>query len=200
VIPWQSVIAANLLSGLVLMAYLNLALRSPQPLGLAALKAHPQLSRGLMTGLLGAITVAVWFFLLDLVTGHPFATPGALGSALLFGASNAEGAALNLGVVAAYTVVHLLAFGVAGMVFVLIAEQIETSPSFVLLACLTAIVLEGVVLGALTLGAQWVLGSVGMWEMFIANLLAVGSMGWYVWATHPVLRHRLRGEPISVRI
>jgi len=200
VIPWQHVTGANLLSGLVLMAYLHRAVRSEQPLGLASLRGYPQLARGLITGLLGAATVAVWFFLLDLVTGHPFSTPGALGSALLFGASNAQGAALNLGVVAAYTVVHIAAFAVAGVVFVTITEQIERSPSFLLLAVMTVIVLEGVVVAALALGAQSVLGALGMWSVLVGNVLAVAAMGWYVWRTHPMLRQKLRGEPLSVRV
>src|SRR2546425_1752977 len=199
VIPWPHVIAANIVSGLVLMAYLNRAERVGVPLGLAGLKAYPQLTRGLITGLLGAAVVAVFFFFFDLVARHPFAPPRALGFALLFGPSNHAAYDIRLGVVAAATVVHGIAFAVAGVVFVTITEQIERSPSFLLLAVMTVIVLEGVVVAALALGAQWALGAWGVWLTLVANLLAVGSMGWYVWATHPVLRQKLRGEPLSVR-
>src|SRR5216117_2820931 len=80
--------AANVLSGFVLMAYLHRASRNEGPFWLAALKGHPLLARGLITGLVGAVAVAVWFFVLDVVTGHPLRTPAALGSALLLGASN----------------------------------------------------------------------------------------------------------------
>jgi hypothetical protein len=200
IIPWQHVIGANLVSGIVLMTYLHRASRADLPLGLASLKQHPLLSRGLMTGLVGAAVVALWFFFLDVSAGAPFTTPVALGSALLFGASNADSAALNLGVVAAYTVVHVVAFAIAGVIFVLVAEQIERSPSFLLLAILTAIVLDALVVTGLALGAQWVLGTLGIWSVFVANLLAVGSMGWYVWQTHPVLRYRLRAQPVHVKI
>ena len=41
----------------------------------------------------------------------------------------------------------------------------------------------------LALGADWVLGAVGVWSVLTANLLAVLSMAWYVWRTHPTLRH-----------
>lgn len=199
-IPWQHVIGANLVAGLVLMSYLHRAERAEAPLGPAVLGAHPQIRGGLITGLIGAAVVAVFFFLLDLVAGHPFATPAALGSALLFGAPNVGGVTPNLGVVAAYTVVHLVAFAIAGLVFVMIAEQIERSPSFLLLAAMTVIVLEGVVVAALALGAQWALGAVGMWTALVGNVLAVGSMSWYVWRTHPTLRQKLSGEPLSVRV
>jgi len=36
----------------------------------------------------------------------------------------------------------------------------------------------------LALGAQWVLGTLGIWSVFVGNLLAVAAMGWYVWQTH----------------
>ena len=88
------------------------------------------LTRGLITGLIGATTVALWFFFLDFSDGHPFRTPAALGSALLFGVPRAAAMEVSLGVVAAYTLVHVIAFVVAGTIFVWIAEQIErASPS-----------------------------------------------------------------------
>jgi hypothetical protein len=198
IVPWQHVIGANLVSGIALMTYLHRASRAELPLGLASLKEHPLLRRGLMTGFIGAAVVAVWFLLLDLAAGHPFRTPAALASALLVGSN--EEMAVSLAVVAAYTVVHLIAFAVAGVIFVTIAEQIERSPSFLLLAVLTAIVLEAVVVTSMALGAQWVLGALGIWSVLVGNLLAVASMGWYVWETHPALRHRLRAEPLQLRV
>jgi hypothetical protein len=108
--------------------------------------------------------------------------------------------AASLAVVAAYTVVHVIAFAFAGVVFVMIAEQVERTPSFILLAVLTAIVLEAVVVASLALGAQWALGTLGIWSVFVANLIAVGSMGWYVWQTHPALRYRLRAQAMQVRV
>ena len=37
---------------------------------------------GLVAGLIGAATIAVWFFILDLYNGRPFYTPNVLGAAL----------------------------------------------------------------------------------------------------------------------
>src|SRR5438093_542218 len=94
VVPWPHVVAANVLSGWVLMWYLHRAQPDEGALGLAALKGHPLLARGLVTGLIGA----------------------------------------------------------------------------------------GVVAGS----------------VLVANVLAVTAMGWYVWETHPLLRHRLTHEAIRV--
>ena len=40
---------------------------------------------GLAAGLIGAATVAVWFFVLDLLKGRPFYTPAILGQAIFHG-------------------------------------------------------------------------------------------------------------------
>jgi hypothetical protein len=199
-VPWPHVVAANVLSGFVLMAYLHRAQRDKHPFGLAALRAHPFLARGLVTGLVGAGAVALWFLIQDVAAGRPLHTPAALGSALLFGASNVEAITVNLGIVAAYTAVHVVAFAIAGTLFVAIAEQIERTPALILLVGLSALVLEAAGVAALALGAQWVLGTVGVWSVVVANLLAVSAMGWYVWATHPLLQHRLMQEPIHVHV
>ena len=159
------------------------------------------LTRGLITGLFGAAAVALWFFFLDFSDGHPFRTPAALGSAFLFGVSKAEAMQVTFGVVAVYTLVHVIAFAVAGTIFVAIAEQVERSSSLVLLTVPCAIVLELVVVTGLALRADWVLGTLGVWSVLVANLLAVLSMGWYVWRTHPTLRHGQRpGAEVSSRV
>ncbi len=133
VVPWPQVVAANVLSGFVLMWYLHRAARDQHPFGLGALKGHPLLTQGLVTGLVGAGVVALWFFALDVAAGHPFRTPAALGAALLFGASNVAAIDLSFGLVAAYSVVHVAAFVVAGALFVAIAEQLERTPALLLL-------------------------------------------------------------------
>jgi hypothetical protein len=158
------------------------------------------LARGLITGLFGAAAVALWFFFLDFSDGHPFRTPAALGSALLFGITGVETMKVTFGVVAAYTLVHLVAFAVAGTIFVAIAEQVERSSSLVLLTVPVAIALEAVVVTGLALSADWVLGALGVWSVLFANLFAVIAMGGYVWRTHPMLRGRRSGAGAGARV
>jgi len=141
-IAWPHVFGANIAAGLVLMGYLHYAERDPRPLGLTTLRNHPLLARGVVNGLIGAAVVAVWSFVLDLASGHPFRTPAALGSALLLGASGPGEVVVTFGLVAVYTVVHVAAFVVAGVVFVALAEQVERVPAVALLVLLTAILLE----------------------------------------------------------
>jgi len=200
VLPWQHVLGANLVAGVALMAFLHRVQHDARPLGPVALRTHPLLWRGLITGLIGAAAVAVWFFALDLVAGHPFRTPGALGSTLFLGVTGPAQVQVSLGTVAGYTVVHLAAFAVAGVVLVAVAEQVERAPALLLVITLALIILEAVVVTTMALGAEWVLGSVGWWSIGVGNLLAVCGMGWHVWSTHPVLRERLRHGPVEVRV
>ena len=150
---------------------------------------------GVVNGLIGAAVVAVWFFLLDLASGAPLRTPAALGSALLLGAAGPGEIVATFGLVAAYTVVHVTAFVIAGIVFVALAEEVERVPAMALLVLLTAILLEGLVLATIGVAAQWVLGTVGWWSVAVANVLAVLAMGWQVWRTHPMLPRRLLEHP-----
>ena len=199
-VPWPHVFGANIASGLALMSYLHYAERDPRPFGPASLREHPLLLRGLVTGLIGAAAVAVWFFGLDLTVGTPLRTPAALGSALLLGASGPATVPVTLGLVATYTVVHVAAFIVAGVVLVALAEQVERVPAMALLVVLAFIVMEALFVAILAVGADWVLGTLGWWSVAVGNLVAVGAMGWQVWRTHPGLRRRLLHEPMQVRV
>lgn len=201
VVPWPHVIGANIAAGLVLMGYLHRAEHDPRPLlGIGTLRNHPLVSRGAITGLIGALVVAGWFFLLDLAGGMLFRTPAALGSALLLGASSPSDIIVSVGLVAAYTVVHVAAFVVAGIVFVALAEHVERVPSMALLVLQTGILLEGLVMATLAVGAEWVLGTLGWWSVAVANVLAVVAMGWHVWRTHPNLQRRLLQEHPQLRV
>jgi len=199
-VPWPHVFAANILAGIVLMAFLHRTERDERPFGLAVLRGHPLVSRGIVAGLIGAVTVAIWFLLLDIVNGRPLYTPAALGSAFLLGTSPGGEVHVTLGVIAAYTAAHVAAFIVAGITIVALAELVERMPQFVVLAFMFCIVLEALVVAALALGAEWVLGALGVWAIVVGNVLAVTAMGWTIWLTHPVLRRRLLHEPFQVRV
>ncbi len=125
VVPVGHVTAANLLGGMIMMAYLHRAFRAESPLGWSVLKRYPLLYDGLITGVVGAATVAFWFFVVDLLTSTPFYTPAALGSALLLGAvgTSAE-IQVNFGVVVAYSFLHVTVFGLIGVTFAWLADRV----------------------------------------------------------------------------
>ena len=200
VLPPLQVLGANLAGGMLLMAALHFLGRSPARLGWAVLRDHDLLTQGMVTGALGAIATAFWFFLLDIVTGQPLFTPAALGSVVFLGASSAADVQLNLGVIAGYTILHLGLFGVVGIGLVWLTQRIEQAPGFWLLGLMALIVLEGLVLGTLGVTSHWVLGSLGWWAIGVGNLCAVVAMGAWLWYSHPKLRHQFQGMEIQTKV
>jgi hypothetical protein len=152
-----------------------------------------------VTGAIGAATTAVWFLVIDVLAGHPFYTPAALGSALLLGAETPAQVQLTSGIIVAYTFVHLLAFFAVGVAIEWLARQLERAPSFWLVSLLAVIVLDVLFVGLVGSLALWVLGAVGIWAVFVANLLAIGAMGYRIWLSRPELRERLTTLPEGTR-
>ena len=70
---------------------------------------HNLVREGLIAGILGATSVALWFLVLDVAAGRAFHTPAVLGTALLgvFGPAGSEGDVVR---VIAYTIFHYGAF------------------------------------------------------------------------------------------
>jgi hypothetical protein len=194
------VLAANLAGGVVMMAYLHYATRADTPLGLAVLREYPLLTRGLITGLIGAGAVALWFLVLDTARGRPFYTPGALGSVAFFSAMSPADVRVDVGVIAAYTLLHLAAFTVVGVALEWGAERLVRAPGMWLMALLAFIILEGLFIGTMSALSGWVLGALGYWAVAIANVVAVAAMGAWVWKTHPQLRHELIEMPVQTRV
>lgn len=188
VLPAIHVVLANVLGGMAMMSYLHLATRAKTPLGYGVLREHKLVARGLVTGLIGAGTVAVWFLVLDVARGQPFYTPAALGAALLLGATSQADVQVTLPIVTAYTVLHLAAFAGIGIAVEWIAERIERAPAVVRAAVLAFVLIEALFIGVVGALSQWVLGALGYWAVAIGNVLALASMSMWVLATHPKLR------------
>jgi hypothetical protein len=188
VLPAIHVVIANLLGGMAMMSYLHLATRASTPLGYGALREHKVVARGLVTGLVGAGAVALWFLVLDAARGQAFFTPAALGSALLLGATSPAEVQVSLPVIAAYTILHCGAFAAIGIAVEWAAERVERAPGLLRAGVLAFVLLEGLFIGVVGALSQWVLGALGYWAVAVANLLALSSMGVWVLATHPRLR------------
>jgi predicted membrane-bound dolichyl-phosphate-mannose-protein mannosyltransferase len=141
-----------------------------------------------VTGVIGAGAVAFWFLVLDAARGQPFYTPAALGAALLIGATSPIDVQVTFPIVAAYTVLHILAFAAIGIAVEWAAERIERAPAVLRAAILAFVLLEALFIGVVGALSQWVLGAVGYWAVAVGNVLALASMSMWILATHPKLR------------
>ncbi|HUE96253.1 MAG TPA: hypothetical protein VMN39_06315 [Longimicrobiaceae bacterium] len=193
------VLASNVAAGVAMALWLNVALRPDAPIGLAALHRYPRLERGVVTGLVGAAVVAAYFVAIDVLRGQPLFTPAALGSLVFLGADGPADVQISLGVVAAYTALHLLLFTAVGIAFEAALDALQRAPAFWLVALMGFILLEGVFLGVAAVVGLWVLGAAGWWQTALANLLAVGAMGAWAWRSNPALRRALADPQLQVR-
>jgi len=145
---------------------------------------------GLIAGLVGAATVALWFLIIDLVQGRPLYTPTVLGTALF-----SRGAGLaspdmgpNLEMVLMFTWVHGLAFVVIGGVVAWLLALAEQQPSVGFGIVMLFVFFEFGFIAAAMLFAAPVLHALAWPAILVANLLAAATMGAYFWLRHPNLR------------
>jgi hypothetical protein len=143
---------------------------------------------GLVAGILGAITVALWFLVVDVVHGRPFYTPTVLGTAL-FGRgvwpATLETLPPSFEMVAMFTWVHLLAFAVIGVVVARLIAMAELNPSLGFGFVLLFVILEACFTAAMMIVAAPVLRALTWPAILVANLLAAAVMAGYFWLRHP---------------
>lgn len=194
VLPWPHVMGANILAGIAFMTYMHRAEREEHPLGLAVLQHYPIIAEGLRVGMVGAVAVATWFLIIDVIAGTPLLTPAAIGSAVFFGADDPSAVSTAPGMIAAYSVLHIVAFAGVGIFFAAVAKGIETFPYFAYLSLMCAILLEAVTFAVLVSIGGAVLGMVSIWSIGVANLIAITTIAGVIWKTHPMLRERVLRE------
>jgi len=148
-------------------------------------RSHSVLREGAIAGAIGATAVAVWFFIVDVISGRPLFTPATLGGGLLsvFGQSP-EPAAVN---VIAYTIFHYAVFILVGTLAVVLVHAGERRPSVLAGSLILFVAMELGFYGLVALLEETVLGNLAWYQILAGNLLAAVLMGTYVWRAHPTM-------------
>lgn len=147
--------------------------------------------QGIVAGLIGAVTIAVWFLIIDLLRGRPLLTPTVLGTALFRrgeGLAAIDALPVSLEMVAMYTWVHGLVFCCLGGLASRLLVEAERRPNVGFGIILLFVVFEAGFLGVALLLAEPVLQALRWPAILVGNLLAAATMGWYFWRKHPHLR------------
>jgi hypothetical protein len=150
-------------------------------------------AEGLVAGLAGAVTIAVWFFILDAVKGRPLYTPTVLGTALFRGGAGLatlETLPVDFEMVLSFTWVHVLVFLLIGLAASRLIGVAERNPSFGFGVILLFVFFEFGFLLASMLFAEPVLRALTWPEVLIGNLLAAAAMSAIFWRRHPRLAIR----------
>ncbi len=161
--------------------------------------AHDRMWRdGIVAGLLGAAGVAVWFFAVDMIAGHPFFTPALLGRAVLGVLGRDIASHGTLFFVLGYTVLHVVAFTVVGCIGSSLLMASRSVPQVAVgVAFFFAVFEVGFYFLAVFLSERDILGALAWYQIGAANLVASGLVGGYLLRRHPEfggnLSHALDG-------
>lgn len=148
-------------------------------------------AQGIVAGIVGAATIAIWFFVVDVLSGRPFYTPSVLGTALFrrgIELDQLRALPVSFDMVLFYTWVHGLVFCVIGGLaakLLAVAEQNENLGFGILLLF---VVFEFGFIVAAFVFAEPILHALAWPNVLIGNLLAAALMATYFWRHHRNLK------------
>ncbi len=158
---------------------------------------HSVVSEGTDVGIIGGLAVAGWFFVLDLIAGHPFRTPSLLGQVVLFGDSTPDPTHLVFGAILLYTAVHFFVFALVGMGLVALVHWGIKNPIVRYALLPVFLVFEVMFYGLLEVFSEGTKELFPFWAVVTANTLAAVCMGLYLWLRHPAFRQSIRDTPLG---
>ena len=147
---------------------------------------------GMIAGLIGAATVALWFLLVDALAGRPLYTPTVLGTALFRrGAAPPLAEVMpNIEMVWMFTWVHGLVFLAIGGAVAWLLGYIERHPHVGFGILMLFVFFEFGFIAAAMLFAEPILHALAWPAVLVANTLAAATMGGYFWMRHRNLHVR----------
>lgn len=136
-------------------------------------------------GAIGGSTVALVFAVVDAIAHEPLYTPSLLGSVLFLGIEPSAVTEVRMDMVALFTVVHLVTFGVLGVVLSAMVQRMhELALHPGLVALFVFLFLETGFLGADRVLMQGVVAEIGLVWISLANLLTGVAMGVFLLNAH----------------
>jgi 4-amino-4-deoxy-L-arabinose transferase-like glycosyltransferase len=145
---------------------------------------------GIVAGLLGAATIAVWFLIVDTINGQPLHTPTVLGTALFRGGAgldHPQTLPVSYEMVMAFTWVHGLIFAAIGGVAARLLAFAEHTANVGFGIVLLFVIFEFGFVAVTMVFAEDVLQVLAWPAVLVGNLLAAAVMGAYFWRRHPNL-------------
>jgi hypothetical protein len=158
---------------------------------------HSTARAGVMTGAIGALIVAVWFFIVDTAGGQPFHTPNLLGR-IFFRADLSPGApGIVPEVVLGYTVLHFVFFVLMGMGLTLLVHLASRNIALRMGVWIGLVVAFGLFAGLMYMLAAATGERLSPWTTVSGSLLGVLGMAGYLWRQYPHLGRSFDEAPLG---
>jgi hypothetical protein len=163
-------------------------------------RQHSTLREGVVTGIIGAVIVAVWYFIVDLAAGQPLHTPNVLGKIFLRGDLTPGTARIVPQAVVLYTLIHLVLFGLVGVALTWLTHLASRSPALRMGVWIGLLVAFGLFAGetyslAVASGERF-----SPWLVIAGSLLGVLGMAGFLWRRHPQLVRSIRDLPLGSEV
>jgi len=149
------------------------------------------LAEGTASGLIGAVTIALWFLVVDTIRGHPLYTPSLLGAAIFGGRdaiTSSEGHVVSPLMVLLFTLTHGLIFITIGQIAARLVRLAERNANYGFgIILFLVFFLSGFFFVSMVFAAE-LLHALTWPAVLVGNLLAVAAMTIYFGRRHPGFR------------
>ena len=156
---------------------------------------HSGRREGIIAGLLGALVVAMFYFILDISRGQALMTPTVLGEILILHAPIT--AAPDPAAIFIYTTLHGVAFIALGLLLSAMMRAADRSAVARYAVVQLLVVFEVFFYGLLSIVSARARGLFPFLGVLAANTLAAGTMMAWLWRHHPAIRRALKQEPLG---
>ncbi len=126
------------------------------------------LGRGVIAGLLGGLSIAVWFLIVDSAQGVPFRTPALVANGLM----GRGGTEVGVGLIASYTFIHFFAFGAIGIGVAWVISKFPVSPGAVMGVVLGFLLFDLLFYGSVVVTGVDIVNELGWLEVLAGNVIA----------------------------
>ena len=150
------------------------------------------LEDGILTGIVGAAVVAMWFLILDTARGQMLITPSLLGSVIFLGQNPGDVVTVNPFIVFAYTGLHGVLFLIAGLVIARMFALFEHNPQFGIVILLLFLLFESILFTFAAVVFPNLIGAIGAVAVACGNLFAAIAMFWFLIRRRPHAFAQLR--------
>jgi hypothetical protein len=183
-IAWWSILVANAVAAGGMLAYFFVGHRA---LGRVLLGPWTRVFReGLLAGLLGAASLAVWFLIVDVLTGAPLRTPALLGAAVLHGLREPSALVITWPLVLQYTLIHGAAFACFGWLMAGLLALADREPRLLYALVMLFCCFEVFFVALIAILAEWLFEAIAWWNILAGNLLSAVVMLAYFFRGHRV--------------
>jgi hypothetical protein len=187
--PWWKVIAGNLMAttGMLAFFFWRQPVLAENLLG----SWTGVVREGVVSGVIGATIVAVWFLVYDVATGQPFQTPALLGAIVFNGMYQPAGFGVSLALVLGYTVLHFFAFIMFGIASSVLMFAFEHEPVLAFGELVLFVWFELCFVAFVTFLDQRAIAEIGWWNIIGGNVVALAAIIAYYEHGHPRIVPRI---------